>query len=95
MISKFRGHDVNTVDGVFYYTDTGESTASTWMNRPCGHCKLYNTSEDHDGCLGTLPDVINACCGHGLSNEAYVQFNSKDIIRGNDALGWIQKVKKG
>lgn len=95
MISKLRGHEIELIDGVFYYSDTGEPTASTWMNRPCGHCDLYNTPEDHDGCLGTLPDVINACCGHGLSNEAYVQFSNKDTIRGNEALSWIEKVKRG
>ncbi len=44
-------------------------------NQRCGYCGLAKTPEGHDGCLGTLPgDVMNACCGHGRPNEAYIQF---------------------
>lgn len=45
----------------------------------CGHCGLDATPEGHDGCLGTLPgDVMNACCGHGNNDSAYIQFNHDD-----------------
>ena len=30
--------------------------------------------------------AINACCGHGNPDEAYVQFEGKPDIRGIDAL---------
>lgn len=41
---------------------------------PCAFCGLEDTPDGHDGCIGTLPDVMNACCGHGTIEFAYVQF---------------------
>ena len=41
----------------------------------CDHCGLTATREGHDGGIGTLEGVMNACCGHGDQNAAYVQFN--------------------
>lgn len=93
MKNKLRGHDIRLIDGEFYYCDTGELTAETWRDRPCGHCGLYNTPEDHDGCLGAMPNVINACCGHGEIGEAYVQLTSKEIFRGEEALNLIEKLR--
>lgn len=74
--NQLRGHPIHTVAGVWYFTDTGEPTADNWKERPCGHCGLPDTPEGHDGCLGTLPGVMNACCGHGRIDEAYVQFST-------------------
>lgn len=52
----------------------------------CGHCGLARTPEGHDGCLGTLPDVMNACCGHGGQAEgAYVQFLDGTRIADDEA----------
>jgi hypothetical protein len=34
--------------------------------RPCKHCGLPPTPEGYDGCLGYLPGVVAACCGHGV-----------------------------
>lgn len=45
----------------------------------CTHCNLKRTAEGHDGCIGTLKNVMNACCGHGENNTAYVQFNHNDF----------------
>ncbi len=85
-ISKFRGYDIKKVGNEFVFCDTGEPTIETWHNRPCGHCKKHNTPEGHDGCLGTLPFVINACCGHGNYKEAYLQLENKKILRGFEAV---------
>jgi len=59
----------------------------------CTHCGLKRTEEGHDGCLGTIPDVMNACCGHGIARCAYLQFNLYDVpnltrydVRGQEAL---------
>ena len=65
----------------------------------CTHCGKERTAEGHDGCVGTLPNVMNACCGHGKVNEAYVQFNHKDYkkdsnkyrITGQEAINLILK----
>lgn len=68
----------------------------------CLHCKKQRTPEGHDGCIGTLENVQNACCGHGEVEVAYVQFNhenyktdpNKVIIKGYKALNYIQANRK-
>jgi hypothetical protein len=48
---------------------------------PCGLCGQLQTPEGHDACLGTLPGVKFACCGHGRE-EGYVVFETGQTIRG-------------
>lgn len=60
---------------------------------PCEYCGKYKTYEGHDGCLGELIGITNACCGHGNKNKAYVQFLDGTCIRGNDAIT-IQNILK-
>lgn len=55
-------------------------------NRECGFCRLPNTEQGHDGCLGTIDGVMNACCGHGSVNEAYIQYENGDRISGEDVF---------
>lgn len=62
-------------------------------NRACGACQLPNTPEGHDGCIGTLPNVKNACCGHGSIREAYVQFNDNHRIEGQAAIDFMEAHK--
>ena len=57
----------------------------------CGHCGLKRTSEGHDGCIGELNNVMNACCGHGENKVAYVQFLDGSCIRGDKALKYINE----
>lgn len=59
----------------------------------CDHCKLHRTPEGHDGCIGTLDGVMNACCGHGEDRMAYVQFSPKHRIAGKEAIQYIQENK--
>lgn len=67
----------------------------------CDFCGLGPTPEGHDGCIGTLPGVMNACCGHGDTGVAYVQFYHDDYknepnkvrIAGQEALDYIEIVK--
>lgn len=84
---KLRGHDIYYDGEVFRYVDNDEFTVETWKSRPCGFCGLSNTLEGHDGCLGTLPGVMNACCGHGEVKQAYVQFEDGAVVYGQEALG--------
>jgi hypothetical protein len=68
----------------------------------CSHCRKDRTKEGHDGCIGTLNGVMNACCGHGEAKMAYVQFNhdnysnepNKYVMRGQKALDYINKHKR-
>jgi hypothetical protein len=84
----YRGHPMSYVDGAWRYNDTGQRVSDN-PHRPCGHCGLSDTSEGHDGCLGTLPGVVNACCGHGDNRTAYVQFaDGRPSLSGDDARRW-------
>ncbi len=62
----------------------------------CTHCNKLPTKEGHDGCIGTLPkkEVMNACCGHGNDNQAYVQFWDKPRISGEEAIKYITSHKE-
>jgi len=70
------------------------------VNPPhCGHCGRDATPEGHDGCVGTLIGVMNACCGHGNPEAAYVQFDhseytqqpNKVLVKGTEAFEYIGK----
>lgn len=84
-----RGHLIEERDGKWVYSDT--QTTSTEHREACGHCGKRDTVEGHDGCLGTLYGVMNACCGHGVAEEAYVQFESGDRLGGREALQWVKQ----
>jgi len=59
----------------------------------CENCGKFKTSEGHDGCLGTLNGIANACCGHGKIKSAYVQFYDGTVVCGEDAK-LIQEILK-
>ena len=60
--SYSRGHLVTLRRGVWRYADGVALDAEP--NRPCPHCGKPPTPEGHDACLGTVPGVRSACCGH-------------------------------
>jgi len=93
-MDKLRGHNIELKNGEWYYLDNGMPTISTWKSRCCGHCGKHNSKAGHDGCIGTLKNVMNACCGHGIEDEAYIQF-ADSIITGKNALIVIERIKKG
>jgi len=77
-----RGHEtIETEKDLWIYKETGEPVKDN-PNIKCGHCNLENTPEGHDGCLGTLPGVMNACCGHGTISESYIMYSNNKILRG-------------
>lgn len=72
-------------DGKYWrYKDTGDCVRA--VDRPCGICGKERTPEGHDACLGELPGVSNACCGHGSDREAYVQFDTGARLSGSAAV---------
>jgi len=72
-----RGHPVYFKDGRIFYRDTGEEV--DWNNpRPCPRCGRLPTPEGHDACLGTLPGVKSACCGHGVTEAIVVNERGKE-----------------
>lgn len=90
--SRYRGHEISHTNSGWVYTDTKEPTVDS--DRPCGYCGGKETPEGHDKCLGTLPGLMNACCGHGQPEEAYVQFLDATVINGNSAKIIIKELKK-
>jgi len=53
----------------------------------CVKCGKGPTKEGHDGCIGTLPgSIMNACCGHGNDNQAYIQYWGGRRIAGAEAV---------
>ena len=86
MSEHFRGYPIEFNGLEYIFSDTKQSTADTWKKRPCGHCGKHNTPEGHDACIANLPGVMNACCGHGHYEDAYIQFDSGRIDRGLEAI---------
>lgn len=50
------------------------------IERVCNACGMKCVDGKVDPCLGTLPGVSAACCGHG--GEAYVMFEGGKVLRG-------------
>ena len=46
-------------------------------SRPCKRCGQMPTKEGHDACLGHIDGVAFACCGHGIADQAYVQYENE------------------
>lgn len=68
-----------------------------WLShKTCRECGLGPTKEGHDGCLGALPNLMNACCGHEKDDyyEPYVQFWDGSCLRGKEALRMIEVLKQ-
>ena len=85
LADKHRGHPMyQDAKGVWRFSDNGKPVSETWGDRPCGLCGREGTSNYGfpDPCLGMLPGVTNACCGHGNPKEAYMCFESGVVIRG-------------
>jgi hypothetical protein len=76
--SMLNGHKIIYINE-WIYDDTREPTVGN--PRPCGKCGKERTPEGHDACLGTIPGVVNACCGHGDDKAAYIEFeNGKRFV---------------
>ncbi len=83
--SHFRGHPIVWLSERWVYEDNQEPIPG-WggENRSCIKCGSTEWSGDGhvDQCLGVLPGVDNACCGHGAPEEAYIHFTNGVMIRG-------------
>ena len=95
--SYLRGHKVECLNDVWVYSDTKQPIVKTgciYKERYCFNCKKEQTKEGHDGCLKTLMGVMNACCGHGINSDAYIQFLDGNSIHGEDAHLILEILKK-
>lgn len=64
-----------------YYEDTGCEVVDR-TERPCARCGKKPSSEGYDACLGKLPGVKYACCGHGME-EGYIIFENGTTLKGD------------
>lgn len=93
MADVWRGYAIELDrDGVWLYVDT-QRPVSDDPERMCGYCRMSNNEVGHDACLGTLPNVINACCGHGREKEAYVQLINGEVMSGSEAVRLQQQLR--
>jgi len=75
-----RGHLAFSEDGeTWLYKDTGKPIAD---DRACPRCSKMPTPEGCDACLGYIPGVEAACCGHGVAKPYFIYkddtFNNKE-----------------
>jgi hypothetical protein len=65
--SYSRGHKIEDPhgQGEWIWSDSKKPIDD---NRPCAKCGKPPTLEGHDACLGCLPGIKAACCGHGISD---------------------------
>lgn len=84
-IGWHRGHRIVRRNASWVYADTGLAVTCDPF-RDCGRCGRPVTSEGHDGCLGHLPGVDNACCGHGRTADAYVVHSDGARRAGEEAI---------
>jgi len=87
--SYFRGHPTIWIDGAWVYEDSGLRAGFGHDVRPCRKCgRIFDSSNsgEADPCMGELPGVDNACCGHGVPSEAYIRFINGMTIRGFEVI---------
>ena len=89
--SSLRGRPIYRDGDAWRYLDTGAPTAATWRERTCGRCGEATKADGHDPCIGSLPGVSNACCGHGVLEEAYVQLDSGTRLSGIKAVAFFEE----
>ena len=83
--SSMGGYDVEMVGGCWVYSDTKTRVDPNGLTRPCKKCgKDFGKIDgvEVDPCLGKLPGVISACCGHGKPEESYIMFENGINIEG-------------
>lgn len=60
----------------------------------CNKKGVVEGNEVYDPCIGKLPNIINACCGHGHIKSAYIQFKDKTRIAGQHAINKMKELTK-
>ena len=81
--SHFRGHPTVYEKGEWRYEDTKEPLpVNAGEIRPCILCGKIFPEDMADPCLGKLPGVKSACCGHGIQDRAFIRFENGIEVRG-------------
>ncbi len=92
--SYWRGCSIYCDDVSNEYRYADDDSAVKGQDRPCGLCKRPSTESGHDPCIANLPNVVNACCGHGRLSEAYVHFKDGRHEQGESAIRCFIEIGK-
>lgn len=86
-----RGHKTYWDDKIkgWCYLDDGSRAD---YERPCTQCHKLPTKEGYDACLGHIPGVKSACCGHGVE-IGYVVWETTPIPEKAKWGGWYELLK--
>lgn len=77
----FRGHPIIWSNNRWVYEDDyAELPVNGGQIRPCKKCGALFPLNTSDPCLGQLPNVNIACCGHGIQSQAYIRFTNGIVI---------------
>lgn len=81
--SHARGWEIEWTGNSWVYIDTKEPLPG-WggKDRPCKRCGAIMNDHEPDRCLGNLPGVDNACCGHGVRESSYIRFTNGLVVEG-------------
>lgn len=71
----------------------GENT-NTGQPGYCLRCHVW-CAEGPDPCLGYLPGVSHACCGHGVTERAYVALGGEPDQDGRTVAGGVEILRGG
>lgn len=79
--NSLRGHPLVWLDDRWVYEDDhAELPSRGGKIRPCKKCGALFPQGEVDPCLGLLPGVQSACCGHGLRPGSYVHFTTGVVL---------------
>lgn len=84
MKKRYRGHGIEWTGHKWTYTNFTPELARYGKERPCTKCG--KVSSGPDSCLGKLPGVKAACCGHGVDEDAYITFDNGLTVQGRKAI---------
>lgn len=73
------GNEIIFIDDEWRYPDNLEIINNN--PRSCPKCSKLPTPKGHDACLGELPGIREACCGHGIKYSYIVFDNKKEFCK--------------
>lgn len=83
-----RGHLTVLRRGVWYYQSDGVPVDDD-LDRPCARCGRPPSPEGYDACMGYVPGVSSACCGHGEGPGFVIWRDGAMFSR------WAEKIEVG
>jgi hypothetical protein len=90
LYTHIRGHKLvhfYMIEECSRYLDSGiEYNCADIPSLICPKCKKKQTKEGHDNCLGTIKNVKQACCGHGIEKGYVVPIFDKSDLKKTQQL---------